>query len=184
MKVPLWSWAASWSQKTCLPATQKYKDRLASAQKENRRERRAGGHERDASRYAGSSPLRLNSRSWGGSMGSSLAHANARAAEQALEDNCPLACFLCFRRRAYARSADVAMQLAKPRRRWLKCRNVARPAISVFSTDPTMGGVSPVLAGMLGDLNVEPCPDWLAGLARYRTDRRENRCRDSSAVSS
>ncbi len=49
----------------------------------------------------------------GGSMGSVVGARFVRAVEQALEDNCPLVCFLCFRRRAYAEALMSLMRMAK-----------------------------------------------------------------------
>ncbi len=63
------------------------------------------------------------------------------------------------------------MQMAKPPRRWRKCRS-ADCRTSPVLTDPTMGGVSASFA-MLGDLNIAE-PKALIGFcrsSRYRADR-------------
>ncbi|VDZ77734.1 acetyl-CoA carboxylase beta subunit [Salmonella bongori] len=88
--------------------SKKYKDRLASRTERNRRERRAGGHERNASTVCRLSPPRLNSRSWADRWALSLAHVLSVPVEQALEDNCPLSVFFRFRGARMQEAADVA----------------------------------------------------------------------------
>lgn len=63
----------------------------------------------------------------GGSMGSVVGARFVRAVEQALEDNCPLVCFSASGGARMQEALMSLMQMAKPRRRWLKCRNVVCP---------------------------------------------------------
>ena len=122
--------------------SKKYKDRLASAQKETGEKDALvvmKGTLHDMPVVAAAFEFSF----MGGSMGSVVGARFVRAVEQALEDNCPLICFSA---------------LAKMQERGL-------PYISVL-TDPTMGGVSASFA-MLGDLNIAE-PKALIGFAGPR----------------
>ncbi|ARU94729.1 acetyl-CoA carboxylase, carboxyltransferase subunit beta [Tatumella citrea] len=101
----------------------------------------------------------------GGSMGSVVGARFIRAAEQALEDNCPLICFSASGGARMQEALMSLMQMAKTSAALAKLRERGLPYISVL-TDPTMGGVSASFA-MLGDLNVAE-PKALIGFAGPR----------------
>ncbi len=118
--------------------SKKYKDRLASAQKET--------GEKDAlvvmkgtcmecrlSLRHSSSPLWAVPWVCGGAR-------FVRAVEQALEDNCPLICFSASGGARMQEALMSLMQMAKPLRHWQNAG--ARLAVHLVLTDPTMGGVS------------------------------------------
>ena len=144
--------------------TQKYKDRLASAQKET--------GEKDALVVMKGTlhgmpvvAAAFEFAFMGGSMGSVVGARFVRAVEQALEDNCPLICFSASGGGAYAGSADVSDADGKTSAALAKMQERGLPYISVL-TDPTMGGVSASFA-MLGDLNIAE-PKALIGFAGPR----------------
>ncbi|RXJ72975.1 acetyl-CoA carboxylase carboxyl transferase subunit beta [Veronia nyctiphanis] len=131
--------------------TKKYKDRLASAQK-------ATG-ETEAMVVLKGHLLGLpvvtcafDTRFILGSMGSVVGARFVRAAEQAMEDNCPLICFSASGGARMQESLMSLMQMAKTSAALEKMSEKGLPYISVL-TDPTYGGVSASLA-MLGDINV------------------------------
>ena len=129
----------------------KYKDRITAAQKET--------GEKDAlivfygTLY--SMPIvaaASNFSFMGGSMGSVVGAKFVKAAEKAMEENCP---FVCFSASGGARMQEALfslMQMAKTSAVLAKMREKGVPFISVL-TDPTLGGVSASFA-MLGDINI------------------------------
>ena len=144
--------------------SKKYKDRLASAQKET--------GEKDAlvvmkgTLYAMPVVAAAFEFSFmGGSMGSVVGARFVRAVEQALEDNCPLICFSASGGARMQEALMSLMQMAKTSAALAKMQERGLPYISVL-TDPTMGGVSASFA-MLGDLNIAE-PKALIGFAGPR----------------
>ncbi|MBT0724076.1 acetyl-CoA carboxylase, carboxyltransferase subunit beta [Rosenbergiella sp. S61] len=101
----------------------------------------------------------------GGSMGAVVGARFVRAAEQALEDGCPLICFSASGGARMQEALTSLMQMAKTSAALAKMRERGLPYISVL-TDPTMGGVSASFA-MLGDLNIGE-PKALIGFAGPR----------------
>ena len=88
-----------------------------------------------------------------------------KAAEKAIEENCP---FVCFSASGGARMQEALfslMQMAKTSAVLAKMREKGVPFISVL-TDPTLGGVSASFA-MLGDINIAE-PKALIGFAGPR----------------
>ena len=142
----------------------KYKDRITAAQKET--------GEKDAlivfygTLY--SMPIvaaASNFSFMGGSMGSVVGAKFVKAAEKAIEENCP---FVCFSASGGARMQEALfslMQMAKTSAVLAKMREEGVPFISVL-TDPTLGGVSASFA-MLGDINIAE-PKALIGFAGPR----------------
>ena len=142
----------------------KYKDRSTAAQKET--------GEKDAlivfygTLY--SMPIvaaASNFSFMGGSMGSVVGAKFVKAAEKAIEENCP---FVCFSASGGARMQEALfslMQMAKTSAVLAKMREKGVPFISVL-TDPTLGGVSASFA-MLGDINIAE-PKALIGFAGPR----------------
>ena len=142
----------------------KYKDRISAAQKET--------GEKDAlivfygTLY--SMPIvaaASNFSFMGGSMGSVVGAKFVKAAEKAMEENCP---FVCFSASGGARMQEALfslMQMAKTSAVLAKMREKGVPFISVL-TDPTLGGVSASFA-MLGDINIAE-PKALIGFAGPR----------------
>ena len=101
----------------------------------------------------------------GGSMGSVVGAKFVKAAEKAMEMNCP---FVCFSASGGARMQEALfslMQMAKTSAVLAQMREKGVPFISVL-TDPTLGGVSASFA-MLGDLNIAE-PKALIGFAGPR----------------
>ena len=101
----------------------------------------------------------------GGSMGSVVGAKFVKAAEKAIEENCP---FVCFSASGGARMQEALfslMQMAKTSAALAKMREKGVPSISVL-TDPTLGGVSASFA-MLGDINIAE-PKALIGFAGPR----------------
>ncbi|WKX25547.1 acetyl-CoA carboxylase, carboxyltransferase subunit beta [Tatumella ptyseos] len=101
----------------------------------------------------------------GGSMGAVVGARFVRAAEQALEEGCPLICFSASGGARMQEALTSLMQMAKTSAALAKMRDRGLPYISVL-TDPTMGGVSASFA-MLGDLNIGE-PKALIGFAGPR----------------
>ena len=100
----------------------------------------------------------------GGSMGSVVGAKFVKAAEKAMELNCP---FVCFSASGGARMQEALfslMQMAKTSAVLAKMREKGVPFISVL-TDPTLGGVSASFA-MLGDVNIAE-PKALIGLRAH-----------------
>ncbi|KAF1852935.1 hypothetical protein Lal_00009113 [Lupinus albus] len=144
--------------------SKKYKDRLASAQKET--------GEKDALVVMKGTlhgmpvvAAAFEFSFMGGSMGSVVGARFVRAVEQALEDNCPLICFSASGGARMQEALMSLMQMAKTSAALAKMQERGLPYISVL-TDPTMGGVSASFA-MLGDLNVAE-PKALIGFAGPR----------------
>ncbi len=101
----------------------------------------------------------------GGSMASVVGEKFVRAANYAIENNCP---FICFSTSGGARMQEALLslfQMAKTSAALAKMSQKGIPFISVL-TDPTMGGVSASLA-MLGDINIGE-PNALIGFAGPR----------------
>ena len=142
----------------------KYKDRLSAAQKET--------GEKDALIVLAGTLYDMpivtaasNFSFMGGSMGSVVGEKFVKAAEKAIEDNCP---FVCFSASGGARMQEALfslMQMAKTSAVLAKMRQKGVPFISVL-TDPTLGGVSASFA-MLGDINIAE-PKALIGFAGPR----------------
>ena len=98
-------------------------------------------------------------------MGSVVGAKFVKAAEKAMELNCP---FVCFSASGGARMQEALfslMQMAKTSAVLAKMREKGVPFISVL-TDPTLGGVSASFA-MLGDVNIAE-PKALIGFAGPR----------------
>ncbi len=101
----------------------------------------------------------------GGSMASVVGEKFVRAANYALEHNCP---FVCFSTSGGARMQEALLslfQMAKTSAALARMSEKGIPFVSVL-TDPTMGGVSASLA-MLGDINIGE-PNALIGFAGPR----------------
>ncbi|VEB24380.1 acetyl-CoA carboxylase, carboxyltransferase subunit beta [Avibacterium volantium] len=142
----------------------KYKDRLTAAQKET--------GEKDALIAMAGTLYGMpvvtaasNFSFMGGSMGAVVGAKFVKAAEKAIEDNCP---FVCFSASGGARMQEALislMQMAKTSAVLARMREKGIPFISVL-TDPTLGGVSASFA-MLGDINIAE-PKALIGFAGPR----------------
>ena len=142
----------------------KYKDRISAAQKET--------GEKDALIVFYGTLYNMpivaaasNFSFMGGSMGSVVGAKFVKAAEKAIEENCP---FVCFSASGGARMQEALfslMQMAKTSAVLAKMREKGVPFISVL-TDPTLGGVSASFA-MLGDINIAE-PKALIGFAGPR----------------
>ncbi|MFZ7223237.1 acetyl-CoA carboxylase, carboxyltransferase subunit beta [Avibacterium avium] len=142
----------------------KYKDRLTAAQKET--------GEKDALIAMAGTLYGMpvvaaasNFSFMGGSMGAMVGAKFVKAAEKAIEDNCP---FVCFSASGGARMQEALislMQMAKTSAVLARMREKGVPFISVL-TDPTLGGVSASFA-MLGDINIAE-PKALIGFAGPR----------------
>ncbi|QPB42679.1 acetyl-CoA carboxylase, carboxyltransferase subunit beta [Rodentibacter haemolyticus] len=142
----------------------KYKDRISAAQKET--------GEKDAlitmTGTLYNMPIVVAASNFafmGGSMGSVVGAKFVKAAEKAMELNCP---FVCFSASGGARMQEALfslMQMAKTSAVLAQMREKGVPFISVL-TDPTLGGVSASFA-MLGDLNIAE-PKALIGFAGPR----------------
>ncbi|MBF0751127.1 MULTISPECIES: acetyl-CoA carboxylase, carboxyltransferase subunit beta [unclassified Pasteurella] len=142
----------------------KYKDRITAAQKET--------GEKDAlitmTGTLYNMPIVVAASNFafmGGSMGSVVGAKFVKAAEKAIELNCP---FVCFSASGGARMQEALfslMQMAKTSAVLAQMREKGVPFISVL-TDPTLGGVSASFA-MLGDLNIAE-PKALIGFAGPR----------------
>lgn len=101
----------------------------------------------------------------GGSMSSVVGARFVQAAEQSLEEHCPLICFSASAGARMQEGLMSLMQMAKTSAVLAKIQEAGLPYISVL-TDPTMGGVSASLA-MLGDINIAE-PKALIGFAGPR----------------
>ena len=142
----------------------KYKDRISAAQKDT--------GEKDALIVFYGTLYNMpivaaasNFSFMGGSMGSVVGAKFVKAAEKAIEENCP---FVCFSASGGARMQEALfslMQMAKTSAVLAKMREKGVPFISVL-TDPTLGGVSASFA-MLGDINIAE-PKALIGFAGPR----------------
>ncbi|UXN33665.1 acetyl-CoA carboxylase, carboxyltransferase subunit beta [Avibacterium paragallinarum] len=142
----------------------KYKDRISVAQKET--------GEKDALIAMAGTLYGMpvvtaasNFSFMGGSMGAVVGAKFVKAAEKAIEENCP---FVCFSASGGARMQEALislMQMAKTSAVLARMREKGVPFISVL-TDPTLGGVSASFA-MLGDINIAE-PKALIGFAGPR----------------
>ncbi|AZI14280.1 acetyl-CoA carboxylase, carboxyltransferase subunit beta [Avibacterium paragallinarum] len=142
----------------------KYKDRISAAQKET--------GEKDALIAMAGTLYGMpvvtaasNFSFMGGSMGAVVGAKFVKAAEKAIEENCP---FVCFSASGGARMQEALislMQMAKTSAVLARMREKGVPFISVL-TDPTLGGVSASFA-MLGDINIAE-PKALIGFAGPR----------------
>jgi len=144
--------------------SKKYKDRLVAAQKET--------NEREAiiamQGMLFGIPIVAASFEFSfiaGSMSSVVGAMFVRAAEQAIENKCPLVCFSTSGGARMQEALYSLMQMAKTSAILAKMQEAGLPYISVM-TDPTMGGVSASLA-MLGDVNIAE-PKALIGFAGPR----------------
>ena len=152
------------SQELSADLEPKYKDRITAAQKET--------GEKDALITMTGTLYNMpvvvaasNFSFMGGSMGSVVGAKFVKAAEKAMELNCP---FVCFSASGGARMQEALfslMQMAKTSAVLAKMREKGVPFISVL-TDPTLGGVSASFA-MLGDVNIAE-PKALIGFAGPR----------------
>ncbi len=98
----------------------------------------------------------------GGSMGYAVGEKFTRAAQRALDENCPLVCFSASGGARMQEALISLMQMAKTSAVIERMKQAGVPYISVM-TDPIYGGVSASLA-LLGDINVAE-PDARAGFA-------------------
>ena len=144
--------------------SKKYKDRLASAQKET--------GEKDALVVMKGTlygmpvvAAAFEFAFMGGSMGSVVGARFVRAVEQALEDNCPLICFSASGGARMQEALMSLMQMAKTSAALAKMQERGLPYISVL-TDPTTGGVTASFAS-LGDIILAE-PKVLIGFAGRR----------------
>ena len=134
--------------------SKKYKDRLASAQKET--------GEKDALVVMKGTlygmpvvAAAFEFAFMGGSMGSVVGARFVRAVEQALEDNCPLICFSASGGARMQEALMSLMQMAKTSAALAKMQERGLPYISVL-TDPTMGGVTASFAMEADVILAEP----------------------------
>ena len=141
--------------------TKKYKDRLATAQKETK--------ENDALIAIKGTLHNLSVVACafefsfiGGSMGSIVGEKFVQAANISLANRIPLICFSCSGGARMQESLISLMQMAKTAAMLKKLAEAAIPYISVL-VDPCTGGVSASLA-MLGDINIAE-PKALIGFA-------------------
>ena len=144
--------------------SKKYKDRLASAQKET--------GEKDALVVMKGTlygmpvvAAAFEFAFMGGSMGSVVGARFVRAVEQALEDNCPLICFSASGGARMQEALMSLMQMAKTTASITQLSQRKLPFITQL-TDPTMGGVSASFAFM-GDVVIAE-PGALIGFAGPR----------------
>ena len=144
--------------------SKKYKDRLATAQKET--------DENDALIAMRGSldglpvvAVAFEFTFMGGSMGAVVGEKFVRAASVALEEGVPLVCFAASGGARMQEALFSLMQMAKTSAALERLKQAGIPYISVL-TDPVFGGVSASLA-MLGDLNVAE-PNALIGFAGPR----------------
>ena len=144
--------------------SKKYKDRLASAQKET--------GEKDALVVMKGTlygmpvvAAAFEFAFMGGSMGSVVGARFVRAVEQALEDNCPLICFSASGGARMQEALMSLMQMAKVSEA-LGRHDAAGLLYITVLTDPTTGGVTASFA-MLGDIILSE-PKALIGFAGQR----------------
>ena len=144
--------------------SKKYKDRLASAQKET--------GEKDAliviHGYLKGRPVVVSAFNFdfmAGSMGSVVGEAFVRGVNICLEQSIPLICFSASGGARMQESLLSLFQMSKTSAALARMAEAGLPFISVL-TDPTMGGVSASLA-MLGDVNIGE-PGALIGFAGPR----------------
>ncbi len=129
----------------------KYKDRLASAQK-NTEEKDALVAMKGTIEGQPVVAVAYEFNFLGGSMGAVVGERFVRAAKVSMEQGIP---FICFSASGGARMQEALislLQMAKTSAALEKLRNMGVPYVSVL-TDPVYGGVSASLA-MLGDVNI------------------------------
>jgi acetyl-CoA carboxylase carboxyl transferase subunit beta len=144
--------------------SKKYKDRLASGQKET--------GERDAlvaiRGQVHGLPLvaaAFEFRFMGGSMGSVVGERFVRSVRACIEQSIPLVCFSASGGARMQEGLISLMQMAKTAAALARMKQLGIPYLAVL-TDPTMGGVSASLA-MLGDINIAE-PGAIIGFAGPR----------------
>lgn len=144
--------------------SRRYRDRLADAQK-------ATGETEALIAMSGTlkgmkiAAASFNFNFMGGSMGSVVGERFIRAVNYALENKCPLVCFMTSGGARMQEGLTSLMQMAKTSAGIARLNEEKLPFISVL-TDPTFGGVSASLA-MLGDINIAE-PHALIGFAGPR----------------
>ena len=141
--------------------TKKYKDRLSQAQKTTGEkdalvafQGELGGRTIIAVAFAFSFH--------GGSMGYAVGEKFTRAANKALELDCPMVCFSATGGARMQEALISLMQMAKTSAVLERLKQAGLPYVSVM-TDPVYGGVSASLA-LLGDINIAE-PNARAGFA-------------------
>lgn len=144
--------------------SRRYRDRLTDAQKSTGETEAliAMGGTLKGMKIAAAS---FNFNFMGGSMGSVVGERFIRAVNYALENKCPLVCFMTSGGARMQEGLTSLMQMAKTSAGIAKLNEARLPFISVL-TDPTFGGVSASLA-MLGDINIAE-PKALIGFAGPR----------------
>lgn len=139
----------------------RYKDRLTQAQK-------ATGEQDALIAIAGTlkeKPIVCTAFAFsfhGGSMGYAVGEKFTRAANEAIERECPMVCFSATGGARMQEALISLMQMAKTSAVLERMKRLGLPYISVL-TDPVYGGVSASLA-MLGDINIAE-PNARAGFA-------------------
>lgn len=144
--------------------SKKYKDRLSAAQKSTG-ETEAMITVTGKLKGADVVVAVFNFQFMGGSMGSAVGEKFVRAANRAMEMNCP---FICFSASGGARMQEGLMSLMQMAKTSAVLTRLSEQRLAFISvlTDPTMGGVSASLA-MLGDLIIAE-PKALIGFAGPR----------------
>lgn len=144
--------------------SRKYKDRLASAQKETSENDALvaiRGHVKTIPLVAAAFEFDF----MGGSMGSVVGERFVRAVDTCIENHDPLVCFSTSGGARMQEALISLFQMAKTSSALAKLRKTGLPYISIL-TNPTMGGVSASL-GTLGDINIAE-PGALIGFAGPR----------------
>ena len=144
--------------------SRKYKDRLASANREtgeNDALVAIRGKVKTISLVAAAFEFEF----MGGSMGSVVGERFVRAVDVSIDRQVPLVCFSASGGARMQEALVSLFQMAKTSSALAKLRNAGLPYISVL-TNPTMGGVSASL-GTLGDINIAE-PGALIGFAGPR----------------
>ena len=144
--------------------SRKYKDRLASANREtgeNDALVAIRGKVKTISLVAAAFEFEF----MGGSMGSVVGERFVRAVDVSIDRKVPLVCFSASGGARMQEALISLFQMAKTSSALAKLRNAGLPYISVL-TNPTMGGVSASL-GTLGDINIAE-PGALIGFAGPR----------------
>ncbi|NBB91937.1 MAG: acetyl-CoA carboxylase carboxyltransferase subunit beta [Gammaproteobacteria bacterium] len=144
--------------------TKKYRDRLASSQK-NTGEKDALVALRGKLLEMGLVACAFDFRFMGGSMGSVVGERFALAAQDCIERGLPLVCFSASGGARMQEGLFSLMQMAKTSAALARMAEEGLPYIIVL-THPTTGGVSASL-GMLGDVNLAE-PNALIGFAGPR----------------
>jgi acetyl-CoA carboxylase carboxyl transferase subunit beta len=144
--------------------SKKYRDRVAAAQKATG-EKDALVSVRGTLKSMPLAACAFEFAYMGGSMGSVVGEKFTRAAEIALVEKMPLACFSATGGARMQEGLLSLMQMAKTSAALARLREAGLPYISVL-TNPTTGGVSASL-GLLGDINIGE-PKALIGFAGPR----------------